>query len=87
MGSKSSKHGKNQSTEKTRKQLSTPQRAAPVTDQLSTSQRTEPVTDQLSTSQRDEPITDQLPTSGTASPDTDDGESVHTKKLLSRFIL
>ena len=87
MGSKSSKHGKKPSTVQTRKQQSTAQRAAPETDQLSTSQRTEPVTDQLSTSQRDEPITDQLPTSRTASPDTDDGESFHTKKLLSRFIL
>ena len=40
MGSKSSKHGKNQSTEKTRKQLSTPQRAASTRDQLSTSTAT-----------------------------------------------
>ena len=42
---------------------------------------------QLSTAPRTEPVTEQLPTSRTESPDTDDGKSVDTKKLQSRFIL
>ena len=40
MGSTNSKHDKNQSTEQTRKQLSTSQRAAPGRDHLSTSTAT-----------------------------------------------
>ena len=47
MGSKSSKHGKKPSTKQTRNQLSTSQRAEPVTDQLSTSQRAAQGKDQL----------------------------------------
>ena len=40
MDFKNNKHDKNQSTEQTRKQLSTSQRAAPGRDQLSTSTAT-----------------------------------------------
>ena len=45
MGSKSSKHGKKPSTVQTRKQLSTAQETAPITDSLPTSRTASPDTD------------------------------------------